>query len=391
MMTVLFWLCTAGLFYIYLGYPLLAWAAAVLRGRRVVRRAGEIDCSVIIVACDEAGRIGGKVRSLARCSRPEVVREVLIASDGSRDATVDEARSAIRGLLEAGTPGERAVAGRMRVLEFPVQRGKPAVLNDVSRECRGEVLVFSDARQEIHPDAIPLLLENFADPAVGAVSGELVFRSRKETAVVEGTGFYWNYEKWIRRNESRWYSVPGATGALYAVRRGLFRPIPPETVLDDVVIPMEVVLSGRRCVFDERAVVYDEPEASEAAELRRKRRTIGGNVQLVRLFPGWLLPWRNPIWVQFVSHKLLRLGSPFFLLGLFFASFMLHARIFYATCFVGQVVLYGCALAGWIFQRMGVRGRGCGVALMFVGLNGIILAALWDALRGKIEVKWRRA
>jgi cellulose synthase/poly-beta-1,6-N-acetylglucosamine synthase-like glycosyltransferase len=281
---------------------------------------------------------------------------------------------------------------RVRVIEFPARRGKPSVLNDLVPQCRADLVLFTDARQAVHPQALGRLLAAFADPAVGVVSGELVFAPDPlATTAARGMDAYWRYEKFIRKNEAAFSSVPGATGALYAMRRGLFRSLPPEVLLDDVAIPMGAVAQGARCVFEEDAIVYDEPSGSPEQESVRKRRTIAGNAQLVALQPWLLVPSRNPIWFQFISHKMLRLLSPFFLLAAWFCNVMLHGDAVYNVTLAAQAVFYLAAVAGWLAQAAGLRAGPAGAAMMFVALNVTTLAAWGDALRGRYRVAWDRS
>jgi cellulose synthase/poly-beta-1,6-N-acetylglucosamine synthase-like glycosyltransferase len=366
-----FFLCGACLFYVYIGYPAALYVLARLLPKPVRKAPWIAQCSVVIAAHNEASRLPGKIASVLASSAAAQIAEILVASDGSDDDTA----KAVRGIAD----------DRVRVVEFPNRRGKAAVLNDVVPQCRADVVVLTDARQEIAPGALGELLANFADSRVGVVSGKLVFEGGDATAASKGIGFYWRYEKTIRRNESRFGSVPGATGALYAIRRELFRPIHADSLLDDVAIPMTIVMQGSRCVFEERAVVFDRPSSSVERENIRKRRTIAGSAQLVRLYPGWLLPWRNPIWFQYVSHKLGRLLSPFFLAGILVADSMLFRDPLYAIALAAQVVFYGLALVGWLFSI-----RWCGVATVFVSLNLTTLRALADAAVGRFEVRWER-
>lgn len=375
---VLLGVSVAGLFYIYLGYPLLVALRARLRPRPVRKAPFTGSCSVLIVAHNEAARLPAKLADLRRAANAERVAEIVIASDGSTDDSAAVVRA-------AGDP-------RVRWLAFPERRGKPAVLNDALPACQGEIVVLMDARQRLEPGALEALLENFADPAVGAVSGELVFRAEgADTAAARGLSAYWSYEKSIRRAESRCGSVPGATGALYAVRKALFRPIPPDALLDDVAIPMQIVRQGYRCVFEERARVVDRPSATPAQEAVRKRRTIAGNAQFLRLFPEWFCPRSNPIWWSFVSHKMLRLLSPLLLLGLLAASAGLAARPWGAALLALQLAAGLLAAAGGLAQRIGRRGGPASAAFVFLHLNFITLLALGDALRGRYAPRWRRA
>lgn len=370
-MKALFWISAIGVIYLYLGYPAWVWLMARMRPRPVRKAPYGGLCSVVVAAHNEAETLPRKLASLLASADGERIGEVLVGSDGSDDGTVQ----AVEALRDK----------RVRVVTFPERRGKAAVLNDLVPQCRSEVVVLTDARQEIEPGALAALLANFADERVGVVSGELVFRGGGTTVAARGVGFYWRYEKFIRRSESRFGSVPGATGALYAMRKELFRPIHVDSLLDDVAIPMQAIVGGARCVFESGAVVYDRPAESVAAENIRKRRTIAGNAQLIALYPGWLLPWRNPIWFQYVSHKLGRLLSPFFLLGALCASALLAREPAYAVLLSGQVLFYAVALAGRVFPI-----RTCAAATMFVSLNVTTLMALADAAAGRFNVKWER-
>ncbi|NOX52878.1 MAG: glycosyltransferase family 2 protein [Planctomycetes bacterium] len=373
-----FWISVAGLFYIYCGYPLLVWLLAKWRPgeRRKNRTASTV--SVVIAAHNEAKNLDRKLRSILAAQGQERIREIIVASDGSTDAT----ESVVRSFDDP----------RVRLMAFPQRRGKPSVLNDVIPQCAGEIVVLTDARQELSPDAINELAESFADPTIGAVSGELVFRSAEDTTTAStGVGAYWTYEKFIRKCEARFRSVPGATGALYAIRKELFRPIPPDTILDDVVIPMQIVEQGYRVVFEPKAVAYDRPCRSPKQEAVRKRRTIAGTFQLVVNQPRWLLPWKNPIWFEFVSHKLLRLISPALLATAAAANVALRAEPLYFVLLAVHADFYLAALTGWAFQRSGKKSVCFAAPFMFLTLNGVTVAALWDALRRRYQTTWRRA
>lgn len=380
---LIFWLSLAGIAYIYVGYPLAVGMLGRLR-RRAATPAWEGPVSVVIVACNEARRLPAKLDSLFASDAAQLVAEVLIGSDGSDDDTADV-------LAQYPDP-------RVKLRHFPQRRGKPAVLNELVPRCQSEVVVLMDARQLLDRPALGRLVANFGDPAVGVASGELMLRaSEDDTAAARGMGAYWTYEKFIRKSESRFRSVPGATGAFYALRRDLFRPIPENTLLDDVVIPMQAIEQGARCVLDGTAVAWDAPSQSTAQESIRKRRTIAGAAQLVVNHPRWLLPWRNPIWWEFVSHKLLRLTSPLLLVALLVANVWLlfDAALLpvgvYQLLWCGQAALYVAASVGRWLSRRGRRLPLLGVAEMFVALNLTTLLALGDALRGRFHAAWRRA
>lgn len=375
---IAFWGSLAGLAYIYAGYPMLVWLLARWRGRPVAHSPWRGKISVVVVGYNEGRRLGAKLDSiLASTAAPQII-EVLVGSDGSDDDTASIV--------------QRYGDARVRLIHFAERRGKPAVLSDVVPQCRGELVVLTDARQMLDPDGIGRLAARFADPQIGVVSGELMFRmSDSDTAAAKGMGAYWAYEKLIRKSESRYRSVPGATGAFYAIRRELFRPIPAETLLDDVVIPMQAVEQGTRCVLEEGAIAWDVPSQSTQQESVRKRRTIAGAAQLVVNQPRWLLPWRNPIWWEFVSHKLLRLVSPGLLVCALGSSIALAATPLYRVLVALQLALYAAAILAWVLDRRGHRPRLLGTVLMFVSLNVTTALALWDAVRGRYRATWQRA
>jgi biofilm PGA synthesis N-glycosyltransferase PgaC len=378
MLEILFWASVVGLGYIYAGYPLGVWLWAHLWPRPVRKAPYSGSVSVVIAAYNEEAAVAEKIRSLLEASGSELISEILVASDGSTDGTVHAAKS--------------ISDSRIQVEAFPDRRGKASVLNDVVPRCQNDLVVLTDARQTLHPQALSALLSSFVDPHVGVVSGALVLREPNDSAAVAtGVVRYWNYEKSIRRAESLVASVPGATGAFYAIRKNLFQSIPPDSLLDDVAIPMQAVMQGYRCIFEEEAEVYDWASKDVRAEAVRKRRTLAGNLQLVGHFPAWLLPWKNPIWLQFISHKLARLLTPFLLVLGFVSSLLLWCSPFYLGCLLAQLVFYAWVLGAWGAQQCGWKLPGMGLPLAFFLFNTAIIAAWADALHGQYDVRWKRS
>ncbi len=364
----------AGLAYTFFGYPALIWLLARLFPRPVLRRACEPRVALIVVAHNEAARIGRKLESCMALDYPRDRLRILVASDGSSDGT-----AAI----------VAAYAGRgVDLLAFPARRGKAACLNDAVARCDEEILVFTDARQRLEPRAVRCLAESFADPAVGAASGELVFETEGITEFGEGVDAYWRYEKFIRQQESLFRSTVGVTGALYALRRECFREIPPSTILDDVLIPMNAVMAGRRVVFDSRAIAYDLPARDRLQEKLRKVRTIAGNYQLVAAHPAFLSPLRNPLWFQLVSHKLLRLASPLFMLVALVANLAVAPGS--PSCqllLAAQLACYALPVAG-AASPAARRWRVVKLATAFLALNWFAVLGLLEFLRNRNAHLW---
>lgn len=333
MIEVSFWLALLFLVYTFVGYPFVIWLFSRLRPLAVAHSDLTPPVSIVIVAYNEALGIGRKIEScLAQCYPAQNI-EIIVASDGSSDQTADKVRQY----------ENRGV----RLLAFAERRGKAACLNDAVQACRTDHIVFSDARQRLDTNAVAALMRNFGDLSVGAVSGELVFESMMNGEFSKGVDAYWKYEKFLRQAEGRVDSVVGVTGALYAIRRTYFQPIPAGTILDDVLIPMNIVLQGKRVVFELAAKVFDVPSPDAASEERRKRRTLAGNYQVIALRPVLLNPFKNRLWLQYVSHKVARLLAPFVMLVAFTMNVLLAGSSSpYAVLLAVQLLLYGAAFLG---------------------------------------------
>ena len=374
----LFWAGLLVLGYTYLGYPILIRAWAALRPHPARWQEWEPTVSLVIVAHNEASRVAARIENLLALDYPRDRLEILLISDGSTDGTPARAR----GYEPAG----------VTVIAFETRRGKPAVLNDVVPKARGEIAVLVDVRQRLETRALRALLEHFADPSVDAVSGELVLTDNLEgTMVGKGIGFYWRYEKFIRRNESRVDSTVGATGAFYAIRRDLFESIPEDTILDDVLIPLRIVRQGCRVLFEAEARAYDRAAATPRQEFTRKVRTIAGNFQLFVREPWLLDPFRNRLWLQTVSHKGLRLLSPPALALAFGASLLMLAQPFYRWMLGIQIAFYGAALGGFAMRNARRKISLLSVPYVFCLLNWATVLACFRFITGRQRVTWEKA
>lgn len=328
-----FWASAGLLAYVYAGYPLLAALRAHLFPKPRHVAPIEPTVSIVVVAHNEGDRIGQRIENLLALDYPAGTLDIVIASDGSTDNT-------------AARAGEYGPAGVI-VRSFATRRGKAAVLSAVVPTLRGEIVLFADARQQFDADTLRVLVSNFADPQVGAVSGALVLATRGQTASAgHGTAFYWRYEKFIRSSEGRADSTVGATGAIYAIRRSLFEPIPDDTILDDVLVPLRIVRKGFRVLFEPRARAYDWASPTAAQEFMRKARTIAGTFQLFAR-ERWLFnPRSNRLWFETMSHKALRLVLPVLHATLFVTSLVLAEQWLFRLAAAGQAVFYAAALVG---------------------------------------------
>jgi cellulose synthase/poly-beta-1,6-N-acetylglucosamine synthase-like glycosyltransferase len=329
---ILFWVCSTVLFWTYGAYP----ALMVLRGS--VARSGDgaaasaADASAratpigdtaegalprvtaILAVRNAAGVVRERVANLLEQDYPAELLDVIVACNGCTDGT-----ERIAGELAATT-------SRVTVVTARPSEGKAGALNAGAAAARGEVLVFADARQRFEGDAVRQLVAALADPRTGGVSGRLVI-GRAADSVVEGVGRYWQLETQLRLAESRTGSIVGVTGAIHAVRRELFRPLPAAVILDDMYVPLTVVRAGYRVGMAPAAVALDHPSSDGAAEYRRRVRTLVGNYELLRHMPWLLSPTRNPVFVRYVSHKLFRVLTPVFCIGLVVSGLALPGLI----------------------------------------------------------------
>jgi cellulose synthase/poly-beta-1,6-N-acetylglucosamine synthase-like glycosyltransferase len=374
-MRFVFWASAMVIAYAYVGYPLLLWLRSWWSPRPVMHGAGTPEVSAVMVVRNEEAAIAPKLGNLLALDYPPAKLEVVVVSDGSTDGTEKMLAEFARN------------DSRVRPVMKPDSRGKAAGLNHAIAAARGEVLLFTDARQPIEPQALRLLIENFADPEVGAASGELMLGDPRTGETGKGMGLYWRIEKKIRELESASGSVAGATGALYCARRDLLDPLPQGAILDDVLLPMQIVRRGSRVIFDSRARAWDSPDLGSSREFARKVRTLSGNYQLLQLAP-WLLGSSNAIRFEFVSHKLLRLVVPFALLGLLISSLFLSGSL-YRAALIAQLVFYALSLVAIGGIKLGPLSRIADPARTFVVLNSAAMVAFVNFVIGRKAV-WVR-
>jgi len=367
-----FWFSAALLAYTYAGYPAWLWVRSRLRYRPVKSASSAPSVSIVMIVRNEAAALERKLKNLLSLDYPVGSSEIVVVSDGSNDAT--------NTILDYF-----AADGRIRILVNPASRGKAACLNDAVAAARGEIVLFTDARQQVESGALRLLVDAFADPEVGCASGELMLGDPVAGEHIRGMGLYWRVEKSVRQMESASASVVGATGAIYAVRKSLIVPVPASTILDDVYIPMHVVRQGFRVVFIPEARAWDVADQGHEREFSRKVRTLSGNYQLLQLAP-WLLSSRNPIRFEFISHKLLRLLAPFLLVTMFVSSLVLP-QMFFRAALLSQVVFYALGVLAILKLTRGPWTRIADAARTFMVLNAAASVAFIKFILGR-EVAW---
>jgi len=350
-------------------YPIWLFFRARLNPRPIHCEPAFPKVSIIIAVRNEEKYLEEKLRNLQQLDYPLELVEVLVVSDGSTDHSND---------ILSNFPDPR-----VRPIFLPAHGGKAYALDRAIEATNGSIIIFMDTRQRVAADSIKVLVENFADPTVGCVSGALMLRDGEGTSP-RGVGSYWKLEKAIRYWESASGSAVGATGALYAVKRNLVPRLPSGLILDDLFVPMEIARRGARVILDPRALAWDSLPSNAKREFRRKVRTLFGNYQLLCIAP-WLLTAKNPLRFEFVSHKLCRLAVPFAFIGMVLSSVFLSGFIYRLPLAAAIVVGILGALA-LVKVPVGFASRLTDLALAFVLLNTAAIVALFYFSLGKKRV-----
>jgi cellulose synthase/poly-beta-1,6-N-acetylglucosamine synthase-like glycosyltransferase len=381
----LFWLSLGLVGYAYVLYPAMLWVVC-----RVMRRAGRkpprctsfgrptlpFDCltvSLVVPAYNEEKHLAAKLANLDEIDYRRDRMEAIFVSDGSTDGT--------DALLAA------VCRPRFRVFRLPSRQGKPGALNRAVAAARGDLLVFSDASTIFAPDAVRKLARHFADPTVGVVCGALGFTRTAESARTEGV--YWTYETALRRMEARIGATLTASGAIYAVRRCCFRPLAPDTILEDFLVPMMARRLGYRVLYDPEARACDTAAPTVGGEFTRRARIAAGSFRALVPLTRAALTSPAVLWA-FLSHKLLRWLAPLLLVALATASVALRAQPIYRFALALQVAFYLWALAGLVFRERLRRVRFGLIGYFLVAMNLAFLVGLARSVSGRQPVTWTR-
>lgn len=371
MADLLFWFSIAVPAYAYLGYPLALLALRLIIHRPVRKKPIEPFISLLIPAYSEERVIARKIRNSLALDYPAGKLEIVVACDGSPDRTPAIAKSLADG-------------ERVRVLDFPVNRGKLATLNAGVPSLRGEIVVFSDAAALLYPDALRNLTANFADPEVGAAGGKYTVIRTGEVATGKSEDLYWKYETFLKKLESELSSVLGAHGQIHAIRKDLYPFPPPAIINDDYVIPTSVLSRGYRAVYDPTAIAYEE--AQEMTGFGRRVRIMAGNLQQLRYISSVIAPFRPLPLFFFLSHKAIRLAVPFCMIGALVANLLLAGLPVYRILLLFQGVFYLLAAAGAAGR---LKPRLLMLPYYFTMINAAMLVAAYHALTRRRTLAWK--
>lgn len=375
-MIILFWICVGLVLWVYAGYPLFLILLTRLRApRAVVHGAITPPVTLIISAYNEAEVIRTKIENSLALDYPRDKLEVLVISDCSADGTDD----IVREYQDRG----------VRLLRMTERGGKTLGLNAGVPAARGEIIIFSDANAMYHPQTVRKIARNFADPQVGCVTGESRYNLDGATESTESENLYWRYELALKQMESRVGSLVGGDGAIYAIRKALYRPLQAAD-LSDFVNPMQISLQGYRNVYEPEALSFENGADTFEQEFRRKVRIVARAWRGLLRVRAVLNPFRFGLFtIQVFSHKLLRWLVPVFMLGAMCANvFLLHAPFYFFTGVV-QTFFYLLAAGGWLQARRAEVARVFYVPYYFCLVNYASLLGILSYYRGQSFTTWQ--
>jgi len=330
--------------------------------------------SLIIAAYQEESVILQRIQNALQMNYPADKIEILIGCDGNEDAT--------------GQLVSTVQDSRVRLLQFEKRRGKPSVLNDCVAAARGEVIAFSDANTFWNRDALLHLVSHFRHPRTGGVCGQLFIVDPVTGDNVDG--LYWKYENFLKRCEGRLGALLGFNGAIYAIRKQLWQPIPPQTIVDDFLVGMRIHQQGQRIVFDAAAIAHEESAPSMAAEFHRRARIGAGGFQSL----CWLLPLLSPhygsVAFAFWSHKVLRWLCPMLMLVALGTNLALISQPLYAALFGCQTLFYLGAVMGHYSGGQGVSAKVLRLFSLFVSMNAALAVGFYRWAGRTQSGAWKR-
>ena len=386
---ILFWLFLFIVFYAYLGYGILLFILVQLKRFFFKKKTSlipdyEPEVSLFVAAYNEKDYVDAKIaNSFSLEYPPEKVRQVWV-TDGSNDGTPDLLRKYSNKGVEVYHEDKRG--------------GKIGAMNRGMQFVKTPIVIFSDGNTMLGKESIRRIVNLFADPKVGCVSGEKRVFNKSSAAATEG--IYWKYESKLKKWDAELYSVVGAAGELFAIRTELFRPVEKDTLLDDFIISLRVAMEGYTIQYDPEAYAIENPSANVKEELKRKVRIAAGGIQsIVRLKPLLNIFKYGVLSFQYISHRVLRWTlAPLSLPLIFVFNFILALQAgfgdfsnIYTLLFYGEILFYTMALLGWYLENKKIKVKILYIPYYFLIMNYAVYAGIKRYFKGQQTVNWERA
>lgn len=382
---IIFWCCLILLFYTYLGYGILMFILLKMRKWLGARPSPfysfeELpEVTVVVAAYNEADLIGEKIRNSLQLRYPPDRAKFIFVTDGSNDGTTE---------IVMNYP-------EIITLHQPQRQGKIKAMHRAMQVATTPIVVFTDANTMINEDALVNLVRHYKDQRVGAVAGEKrIWVDETDKAAGAGEGIYWKYESMLKKWDSELYSVVGAAGELFSIRKELYAAAPPDTIIEDFYLTLTVAKNGRRVAYEPEAWAVERGSASVGEEMKRKIRIAAGGLQAIVRLRSLLNIFRyGTLSFQYISHRVLRWTLAPLSLPLILASNIVLAPVsaFYRWTLALQVIFYCLALTGAALKDKKIRWKLLFIPYYFFMMNYSVYAAFFRFKNGKQSVLWEKA
>ena len=387
-MKTLLWISLFIVFYTFAGYGFLLYF--IIKIKRIFNGkpiAAQTDfealpgCTLIVAAYNEEFYIEDKIKNCLQLDYPKGKLKLLFITDGSTDKTPD---------IISRYP-------EVQLLHQPQRAGKIAAVHRAMTFVDTEIVVFTDANTFLNKDALKFICRHYADKTVGAVAGEKrVHVDEHADASAAGEGFYWKYESALKKWDSELYSVVGAAGELFSVRRSLYQDVEPDTILDDFMISMLIAEKGHRIIYEPEAYAMETGSEDVTEELKRKIRIAAGGIQSILRLKSLFNPFRLPVLsFQYISHRVLRWTvTPFLLILVFVLNLVIvfeSGKTCYVPLLIAQVAFYLLAFAGFILEKRSIRIKALFIPYYFCVMNYAVLMGIIRYFSGKQSAAWEKA
>lgn len=383
-MILLFWLSLFIIFYTYIGYGILLYflvrlKRAMITPKRPVNPGFFPSLTLVIAAYNEEKIIDEKIRNTLSLKYPGEKISYIFVTDGSTDST----------------PAKIRAYPAITLMHSPERKGKINAIHRVMNTVNSEIVVFTDANTFLNQDALVLIARHYDDPQTGAVSGEKRINMTAASDATAGEGFYWKYESKLKKWDSELYSVVGAAGELFSIRRSLYQPVEEDTILDDFMISMRVAEKGYRIVYEPGAYAVEDTSENTSEELKRKIRIAAGGIQSVIRLKRLLNFSRPMLSFQYISHRVLRWTiTPFLMILALLLNILIlqfYDNNIYRLLLVLQVFFYLSALLGWIMERKHTRMKIFFIPFYFCLMNYAVFAGMLRYFSGGQSAAWEKA
>ncbi|HEY0895666.1 MAG TPA: glycosyltransferase family 2 protein, partial [Sphingobacteriaceae bacterium] len=376
-MEYLFWISLFLIFYTFLGYGILLLVLVKVKrlfSKPAQRNSALPSCTVVVAAYNEEQFIEKKILNSLELDYPDL--HFVFVSDGSSDRTPEIVNS---------YPQVKSFYEKER-------KGKIHAIHRIMQHVETEVVVFTDANTLLNREALLMICRHYADPKVGSVAGEKRVHSDGTADATAGEGFYWKYESALKKWDSELYSVVGAAGELFSIRRDLYEPVPSDSILDDFMISMRIAEKGYRIVYEPEAYAAETTSENVNEELKRKIRIAAGGIQSIIRLKGLLYPSNPVLTFQYISHRVLRWTvTPFLLILIFILSCVIAQKddqLVYQMLLIAQILFYAAAIAGWRLAQQQLKLKMLFIPYYFCLMNYAVLAGIFRYFLGEQSVLW---